>query len=150
MVNHSSGTLSAHRLNIASADSVTGTNRTGTYSFTGGSISLTDSLGIGQRIGDDGVRKVRRAGHAHFHGDGQAHEIATSFEETIAEHTCGAAPFFAEINFFETHRPFPHHGMTVPPREEVTIPRYLPDIPVIREDLATMEASAGTAIPPSL
>ncbi|MCS6976585.1 MAG: sulfatase-like hydrolase/transferase [Gemmatales bacterium] len=43
-------------------------------------------------------------------------------------------PFFAQINFHETHRPFPRTRQTPP--EKVHLPPYYPDHPVARADWA--------------
>ena len=46
-------------------------------------------------------------------------------------------PFFLAVGFVDAHRPF-DRGCVDPPytHDEITVPRYLPDIPEVREDLA--------------
>jgi arylsulfatase A-like enzyme len=52
---------------------------------------------------------------------------------------------FAQVNFFEPHRPFPHDGADTLSPDGLSIPAYLPDIPEVREDLADIEASIASA-----
>jgi len=55
-------------------------------------------------------------------------------------------PLFAQIGFFEPHRPFPKdEDVECLNQDQLTVPPYLPDIPEIREDLADMEASIYSA-----
>jgi arylsulfatase A-like enzyme len=47
-------------------------------------------------------------------------------------------PFFAMVGFEETHRPFDATGT---PLDDVEVPAYLPDTPVVRRDVADLEGS---------
>jgi len=71
-----------------------------------------------------------------------AHRIASEFAEFLKEDERDS-PFFAEICFFEPHRPFPHGNLAPAPADAVSVPDYLPDLPVIREDLALFDASVS-------
>lgn len=44
-------------------------------------------------------------------------------------------PFFAMVGFSETHRPF---ELTATPLDSVRVPAYLPDVPIIRRDVADL------------
>ena len=57
----------------------------------------------------------------------------------------GKKPFFAEICFFEPHRPFPtSDDIEIRAEGTMPLPAYLPDLPVLREDFAAFEASIAT------
>jgi arylsulfatase A-like enzyme len=71
--------------------------------------------------------------------------VADGFCDFIAGRGQGDVPFFAQVGLFEPHRPFPHPDVDPLPREELTVPGYLPDIPEVREDLADLEASVCSA-----
>ncbi|MBZ0255803.1 sulfatase, partial [bacterium] len=46
-------------------------------------------------------------------------------------------PFFLQMGFYDAHRPFDRGCIDKPyTHEEVVVPRYLPDIPIVRENLA--------------
>ena len=83
-------------------------------------------------------------GFAKAHGGGPAREVAARFEEYLANRSGGEKPFYAEICFFEPHRPFPHEDVQAGASAAVSVPEYLPDIQVVREDLADLEASIAS------
>ncbi len=93
-------------------------------------------------------------GFDHIERGGNAKQPAEWFERWLVESGgtggkngvlgTGREPFFAELSFFEPHRPFPRDGFEPKPHDTVTPLPYLPDLPVIREDLADMEASIAT------
>lgn len=63
-----------------------------------------------------------------------AKDVTKYFVEYLNEQKESQQPFFASVGFEETHRPFPiETSVSV---EDVDIPPYLPDTPVVREDLA--------------
>ena len=53
-----------------------------------------------------------------------------------------AEPFFAMVGFEETHRPF---EATDTPLDDVEVPGYLPDSPVVRRDVADLEGAVREA-----
>ncbi|MCY3905334.1 MAG: sulfatase-like hydrolase/transferase [Caldilineaceae bacterium] len=81
-----------------------------------------------------------RCGYQHAHPRGSCAELADAFCGSLAQFS---RPFFAQIGFFEPHRPFPSDTEPLD-ADEVAIPPYLPDIPVVREDLVDMEASIAS------
>lgn len=91
------------------------------------------------------ARVPERCGHEHVHGGGPCRKIATEFVEWLASVGNSNQPVFAQVNFFEPHRPFPHDDVEALLSDGLTIPRYLPDIPEVREDLAEIEASIASA-----
>ncbi|MBN1556705.1 MAG: sulfatase [Lentisphaerae bacterium] len=83
-------------------------------------------------------------GFVKIHGRNPARTVAASFEDFVRERAGNRAPFFAEVCFFEPHRGFPHDDVEAADPATVRVPPYLPDIPVIREDLAELEASIAS------
>jgi len=87
------------------------------------------------------ARTAERCGHEYVHGGHLAADVATRFEEWMGHGKRGGRPFFAQVEFAEPHRPFPHEAVAALPPNGLTVPPYLPDIPEVREDLADIEAS---------
>jgi arylsulfatase A-like enzyme len=87
------------------------------------------------------ARNPERCGHEYFHPGRIGANIAGDFESFLASRETHDRPLFAQIGFFEPHRPFPHEGTAPRAPDEITIPPYLPDIPAVRNDLAEFEAS---------
>ncbi len=92
-----------------------------------------------------GARSAQRCGYEHVHDGGPCGELAGDFAEFISQRQSTDQPLFVQIGFFESHRPFPHHDVEPLPRDQLTVPPYLPDIPEVREDLADLEASVASA-----
>ena len=101
-----------------------------------------------QTVGIGHLHEARTHDHLgfdHIESGGRAPAIADRFERWMAQQGADSPkPFFAEISFFEPHRPFPYEGFEPKSPDSVTPLPYLPDLPVIREDLADMEASIAT------
>lgn len=85
-----------------------------------------------------------RCGYEYHHSGHRCGDLARDFAEFISRRKAADQPLFAQIGFFEPHRPFPHHDAEPISREQVTVPAYLPDIPEVREDLADIEASIAS------
>ena len=90
------------------------------------------------------ARTAERCGHEHIHPGGPARELAGEFAEFISQREDTGQPLFAQIGFFEPHRPFPHDDVEPLPCDRLAVPPYLPDIPEVREDLADIEASIAS------
>jgi len=91
------------------------------------------------------ARTPERCGHEHIHGNGSCRDLATEFSRWLRGVSASNRPLFAQVNFFEPHRPFPHEDTEARSPDGLTVPPYLPDIPEVREDLAEMEASIASA-----
>lgn len=83
-------------------------------------------------------------GFVKTHGGNSARKVAASFDTYLANRQDNGTPFYAEICFFEPHRPFPHDDVEAAEPATVEIPPHLPDIPVVREDIADLEASIAS------
>ena len=94
--------------------------------------------------GQHEARSSERCGHEHIHGDGLSGKVAADCADFFGCRHNHDRPLFVQINFFEPHRPFPHDGVEPLPRDQLTVPPYLPDIPEVREDLADIEASIAS------
>ena len=95
--------------------------------------------------GQHEARTPERCGHEQLHGGGRCGTIAAEFGEWLISRSDSNRPIFAQVNFFEPHRPFPHGDVEALSRDGLTVPPYLPDIPEVREDLAEIEASIASA-----
>ena len=72
-------------------------------------------------------------------------KLATEFETFLSQRHETDTPLFAQIGFFEPHRPFPHDDVEPLPQDQLTVPPYMPDIREVREDLVDLEASIASA-----
>lgn len=86
-----------------------------------------------------------RCGFRHIHGAGTCGEIAADAVAFLEEREPTDPPFFMQVAFFEPHRPFPHADVESLDPATLTVLPYMPDIPVVREDLADLEASIASA-----
>jgi len=87
----------------------------------------------------------QRCGFEHIHGSGPCAEIAREASTFLRGRRGKEKPLFAQIAFFEPHRPFDHGDVDAQEPSRMTVPPYLPDIPEVRRDLADLEASASSA-----
>lgn len=79
-------------------------------------------------------------GFATIHGERPAEGVVANWERFLTDRT-GSAPFYAEINFFEPHRPY-NFGGVAPDREKgVQVPAFLPDNEAVREELAGLQGA---------
>jgi N-sulfoglucosamine sulfohydrolase len=83
-------------------------------------------------------------GFVEAHGSNPARNVAAAFEQFIKTRADDTSPFFAEVCFFEPHRPFPHDDVEAADPASVPVPPYLPDIPIVREDVAALNASIAS------
>jgi N-sulfoglucosamine sulfohydrolase len=90
------------------------------------------------------ARTAERCGYEHIHPVGACAQVAAEFAGFVAQRTTRDRPLFAQVGFVETHRPFPHFDVEPLSPHTVRVPPYLPDIPVVREDLAELEASIAS------
>ena len=79
------------------------------------------------------------------------YDVSNSFCEYVVERTerwlrdPPSTPFLLTAGFFETHRPYPRDRYDPADADGVDVPDYLPDLPVVREDLADFYGSIAVA-----
>ena len=95
--------------------------------------------------GQHEARNAARCGHEFRHKSGPCRDIAREFAEFLSARSDTNRPIFAQINFFEPHRPFPHEDVDLLPPGDISVPPFLPDIPEVREDISAYEASISSA-----
>jgi N-sulfoglucosamine sulfohydrolase len=86
-------------------------------------------------------------GFSEIHGDRPADGVAENIEQWLS--TTGTLhptpytlhPFYAEVNFFEPHRPFDFGGVAPDRSAGVQVPAFLPDNEAAREELAAMQGA---------
>ncbi len=73
-------------------------------------------------------------------------EVADTFAEFLQKRKSEERPLYAQIGFFETHRPFKRPDNYQPYQEKgITVPAYLTDGPLTREELAWFQGLVGFA-----
>ncbi len=90
------------------------------------------------------ARNTERCGHEFHHPEKPCGALANDVANVLTSRHLADRPLFAEICFFEPHRPFPHRDTEPLPHDQVAVPPWLPDLPEIREDLADLEASVAS------
>jgi len=141
---------------------------TGRYPHTNGVVGLAhagfqNELNDGERhlaaiLGDAGydthlfnfqhvTATNERCGFAQVHRaeKGVCSSVASAVSDFLASRPEGASPLFLQASFIEPHRSFAHDDVEALDPETLTVPPYLPDIPIVREDLAELEASCSSA-----
>jgi len=76
-----------------------------------------------------------RLGFSRHHSEKNGEAIAAGVEEIVA--SAAERRLYLEINFEETHRPYPH--IAEPHREALDLPPYLPDGRAAVEEMAALE-----------
>ena len=87
-----------------------------------------------------GFEHIHSAGHEHGNATGM--EVAGTVAEQLAERD-SATPLFLEINFDDTHRPYPEPAAS--PSRKPSVPGYLPPIRETFIELAGAEAAIHSA-----
>lgn len=91
------------------------------------------------------AKDPERCGYEFVHRAPGCSKLAENFETYLQNRPSTDAPLFAQIGFFEPHRPFPRQpDIELLPEGDLRVPPYLPDIPEVREDLSAIEASIAT------
>lgn len=93
-----------------------------------------DRQDYGKRIGYDNLPKLEADGN--IYGPESIEQRAANFLTSKPKQ-----PFFLDVGFFETHRPFPTKTNGVDERY-VMPPAYLPDMPATRSDFASYLTAA--------
>lgn len=118
---------------------------TGKYPHSTGADNLHDPLPDDQAI----VPELLKPAGYHTGSVGKLHlgdAAAKKFDsvkskvtdwETYLDDRPKQKPFFLQMGFVDAHRPFDRGCIDKPyTHDEVVVPRYLPDIPIVRENLA--------------
>jgi arylsulfatase A-like enzyme len=78
---------------------------------------------------------------------GSRSHLCRAVAPAAADFLAGAPtePFFAMVGFEETHRPFDPVELNDATLEDLQVPAFLPDTPVVRRDVADLEGSVREA-----
>jgi arylsulfatase A-like enzyme len=74
------------------------------------------------------------------HADRPADGVAANWERFLARER-PAEPLYAEINFFEPHRPYDFGGVAPDTEKGVRVPAFLPDNDAVRGELAGLQGA---------
>lgn len=77
--------------------------------------------------------------------DSRADYVVERAEEWLRDHTHDGRPFLLTAGFFETHRPYPPDEYEPADTSAITVPRFLPDTPDVRDDLSGLHGSIAKA-----
>lgn len=69
----------------------------------------------------------------------RADEVARSFAEFLRSEDAKCKPFYAQVGFWETHRPWARHGDGPDDDKGVFVPPYLKESDATRQDLAGLQ-----------
>jgi N-sulfoglucosamine sulfohydrolase len=87
---------------------------------------------------------VERLGFAEHHPARPADAVTANlrhFLERVGRAEPGAPPFYAELNFFEPHRPFDYGDVSPDTDAGIYRPPYLPEAPAVLAELAAMQGA---------
>lgn len=88
--------------------------------------------------------RAERCGFKEIHNLGPRRKTASAVGEFLGKWNSEHDPLFLQVGFFRPHRPFPFKNVEPLDPATLWIPPYLPDIPEVREDMTSLEASCFT------
>ena len=83
--------------------------------------------------------EIERLGFDRIHNRAPARDVASEVAAFLE--SASARPFYAEINFFEPHRPYDHGGVEPDDSKGVFVPPYLPQDEASYEELAALQGA---------
>jgi N-sulfoglucosamine sulfohydrolase len=87
------------------------------------------------------TQHVGRLGFDRVHGEGVGPDVAAQVVNFLRDPRSQWEPFYAEVNFFEPHRPYDHGGVKPDTSAGVFVPPYLPDGEAAREEMSALQGA---------
>lgn len=87
------------------------------------------------------TQHVERLGFDRVHGEGLGRDVAAHVANFLRGSLSERRPFYAEVNFFEAHRPYHHGGVKPDASASVFVPPYLPGGEAAREEMSSLQGA---------
>jgi N-sulfoglucosamine sulfohydrolase len=87
------------------------------------------------------TQHVERLGFDRVHGEGMGRDVAAQVVNFLRAPLSERRSFYAEVNFFEPHRPYDHGGVKPDASAGVSVPPYLPGGEAAREEMSSLQGA---------
>ena len=84
---------------------------------------------------------VEHLGFDRIHGEGMGRDVASQVANFLRGSLSERRPVYAEVNFFEPHRPYDHGGVKPDASAGVFVPSYLPGGEAAREEMSSLQGA---------
>jgi N-sulfoglucosamine sulfohydrolase len=91
------------------------------------------------------TQHVERLGFDRVHGEGVGRDVAAQVVNFLRGPLSQRRPFYAEVNFFEPHRPYDHGGVKPDTSAGVFVPSYLPGGEAACEEMPSLQGAIRAA-----
>jgi N-sulfoglucosamine sulfohydrolase len=87
------------------------------------------------------TQHVKRLGFDRVHGEGVGRDVADQVVNFVHDLPSQRKPFYAEVNFFEPHRPYDRGGVKPDSSAGIFVPPYLPGGEAAREEMSSLQGA---------